>query len=143
MSKRQLEVADKLHSTSIHLLRAIRHVDDQSGLSAARLSALSVVVFAGPATVGRLAAAERVKSPTMSGIVNGLVGEGLVERRPVAADQRASEVTATDKGRALLAQARGRRIEALSALLEGVSDEELTLLDRAAGVLSRMFGGPG
>ena len=91
MSKADLELADALHSAAIRLLRSVRHVDQSSGLSPARLSALSVLVFAGPLTVGRLAAAEGVKSPTMTGIVNGLAGEGLVERRAASRDQRAVE----------------------------------------------------
>ena len=56
------EVSDRLHSAAIHLLRAARRDDESFGLSAARLSALSVVVFAGPLSLGALAAAEQVRS---------------------------------------------------------------------------------
>ena len=53
-------VADRLHSTAIHLLRRLRVEDDASGLTAPRLSALSVIVFGGPLTLGELAAAEQL-----------------------------------------------------------------------------------
>ena len=47
--------ADRLHSAAIHLLRRLRREDAATGLSAPRLSALSVVVFGGPLTLGELA----------------------------------------------------------------------------------------
>src|SRR6185295_4232056 len=70
-------LADALHSAAIHLLRTLRREDDASGLSAPRLSALSVVVFGGPLSLAGLAAAEQVKPPTMSRIVDALVERGL------------------------------------------------------------------
>jgi len=51
-----LELADRLHSAAIHLLRRLRRQDDASGLPAPQLSALSVIVFGGPITLGDLAA---------------------------------------------------------------------------------------
>src|SRR5207253_1577300 len=82
------EVADRLHSAAIHLLRLVRREDTASGLTPARLSALSVLVFGGPRTVGELAAAEQVRSPTMSRLVAGMESDGLVERRPSTDDRR-------------------------------------------------------
>ncbi|MDQ3996553.1 MAG: hypothetical protein M3303_05995, partial [Gemmatimonadota bacterium] len=66
------ELADRLHSAAIHLLRRLRREDARTGLSGPRLSALSVVVFAGPLTLGELAAAEQVRPPTMTRLVRAL-----------------------------------------------------------------------
>src|SRR5215208_7560323 len=74
------DLADRLHSAAIHLLRRLRREDDASGLAAPKLSALSVVVHAGPLTLGALAAAEQVRPPTMTRIVAALEAEGLVTR---------------------------------------------------------------
>ncbi len=52
ISKESEILADVLHSAAIHLLRKLRREDAASGLNAPRLSALSVVVFAGPVTWG-------------------------------------------------------------------------------------------
>src|SRR5918992_5663788 len=98
--------ADRLHSAAIHLLRLLREEDVASGVSAARLSALSVVVFAGPVTLGRLAAAEQVRPPTITGVVSGLERDGLVRRRPDRRDRRVQWVDATAKGRRVLSRAR-------------------------------------
>src|SRR5436853_573955 len=84
------DVADRLHSAALHLLRRLRIEDDALGVSPPRLSALSVVVFAGPLAIGALAAAEGVAAPTMTRLVDGLERDGFVRRRRDPADARAS-----------------------------------------------------
>jgi len=80
---REVEVvADLLHSAALHLLRRLRAEDDALGVSPPRLSALSVVVVAGPIGIGALAAAEGVAAPTMTRLVDGLERDGFVRRRP-------------------------------------------------------------
>src|SRR5919204_2378557 len=105
LSSAHREAADRLHSASIHVLRRVAREDAASGLSAARLSALSVLVFAGPRTLGELAAAERVRPPTMTSIVRGLEGAGLVRREPDPDDGRVTRVRATAKGERILQRA--------------------------------------
>ncbi|HEX2053702.1 MAG TPA: MarR family transcriptional regulator [Actinomycetota bacterium] len=135
-----LELADGLHSASVRLLRRVRSEDQKSGLSPARLSVLSVLAFSGPLTVGRLAAAEGVRSPTMTGIVNGLVEQGLVERRSFGADQRAVEVAITRQGQQLFNAARKRRVEAVAALLEPLSPDDRDQIARTVAVLKGRLG---
>jgi len=139
LGNRKTDVADRLHSAAIHLLRRAAEEDKAAGLSRARLSALSVVVFRGPLTLGELARAERVRSATMSGIVNGLEGEGLVRRRPHGSDRRAVSIDATPAGRRVLERARSRRIEHVAARLAHLSDAELDLLGRAAELIDERF----
>lgn len=132
------EVADRLHSAAVHLLRLVRREDAATGLSAARLSALSVLVFGGDRTVGQLAGAEQVRSPTMSRLVAEMEREGLVERRPSPADARAVVVSATEAGRRLLVEGRWRRVRALAQRLEGLDATEVARLDEAAAVIERI-----
>jgi DNA-binding MarR family transcriptional regulator len=130
-------VADVLHSAAIHVLRRASAVDPESGLTPARLSALSVVVFAGPLTVGDLAAAEQVRSPTMTSLVNGLEAAGLVARRADPDDGRAVQVVATAKGRRVLQRARARRVAALTERLGRLPQRDLATLRRAAALMER------
>ena len=118
-------VADRLHSAAIHLLRQLRKEDDASGLSAPRLSALSVVVFGGPLTLGQLAAAEQVKPPTMTRIVTGLEKDGLVQRVGDDRDRRLTRIQATARGHKVLAAGRARRIEKLAAAVRRLGGAEL------------------
>jgi DNA-binding MarR family transcriptional regulator len=131
-------VADRLHSAAIHLLRLVRREDETSGLSAPRLSALSVVVFGGPMTLRDLAAAEGVKPPTMTRLVDALEADGLVVRRDDPADKRAIRIRATAKGTKLLMNARAQRVAALTARVAALPADEQALLGRAAEVIERM-----
>src|SRR5690242_14762915 len=106
MSTTARDAADSMHSAAIHLLRRVSREDAGAGTSAARLSALSVLVFAGPKTVSRLAAMERVKVPTMSRLVAGMEEDGLVRRERHGTDARSVVLHATAKGRRLLDRAR-------------------------------------
>jgi DNA-binding MarR family transcriptional regulator len=129
------QLADRLHSAAIHLLRRLRREDTKTGLSAPRLSALSVVVFAGPLTLGELAAAEQVRPPTMTRLVTALEDEGLVVREPDAADGRLTRIRATSRGRTLLFQGRARRVAALTAEVRALGPAERADLERAVTVL--------
>jgi len=131
-------VADRLHSAAIHLLRRLRRQDDESGLTAPRLSALSVVVFGGPMTLGQLAAAEQVRPPTMTRLVSALEAEGLVSREPDTHDARLTRVHPTAKARALLTAGRARRVDALARRLETLAPTDLQLLEKAADILDRV-----
>jgi len=131
-------VADRIHSAALHLLRHLRAEDDALGISPPRLSALSVVVSAGPVGIGALAAAEGVSAPTMSRLVDGLEREGLVRREADPTDARGVLVRATRKGSAALTKGRARRIEALAPGLVELTPQELDAIGRGAELIERV-----
>src|SRR5580700_6747285 len=132
ISKESEILADVLHSAAIHLLRKLRREDESSGLNAPRLSALSVIVFAGPVTLGDLASAEQVRPPTMTRIVNALEEQGLVTKTKNATDARSSHLSATPAGKRLLIEGRERRVRALARRIgELDAKAQATLLDAA------------
>jgi DNA-binding MarR family transcriptional regulator len=134
-------VADRLHSAAIHLLRRVRVQDEATGVTPARLSALSVVVFAGPITMGRLAAAEQVSAPTMTRLLAAMEKDGLVRRERDARDRRVTWIHATAKGSRILHAGRRRRVAALAHDLSGLSAVELALLERAAELMLQVSRG--
>jgi DNA-binding MarR family transcriptional regulator len=135
LSSPALEVADRFHSAAIHALRFVAREDPASGLSAARLSALSVLVFGGPKTLGELAAAEQVRPPTMTGIVQGLEEAGLVRRDADERDGRVVRVHATAKGKRVLERARKRRIAKLAERLAALDEHQLAQVREAAELI--------
>ena len=135
MSPNPETLADQLHSAAIGLLRRLRREDDAIGITSPRLSALSVVVFGGPLTLGQLAAAEQVKPPTMTRIVTGLEQDGLVQRRPDASDGRLTQIHATAKGRRILTAGRARRVEALAAAVRSLDGRSRSELESGVRVL--------
>ncbi len=134
------EIADRLHSAAIHLLRRVRREDTAMGIAAPRLSALSVLVFGGPLTITELAEAEQVRPPTMTRIVSALEGAGLVERQGDPADRRIVRVRATARGVDVLEEGRRRRIERLVQSLEALPQSERDDLRRALDTLERLVG---
>ena len=124
---------------AIHLLRRLRTEDDASGLSSPRLSALSVIVMAGPVTLGDLAAAEQVRPPTMSRLVTALERDGLVLRESDAGDRRLVRVRATAAGRRGLARGRTRRVALLARQLESLSERELEHIDETVRLVARLL----
>lgn len=142
MSRETDELATRVHALAIHLLRRVRATDAASGLTASRLSALSVLTFGGPRTVGELAAAEQVSAPTMSRLVTALEREGLAARSTDPADGRRVRVKATPAGVRALERARRRRVERLAALMEEVEAPQRAVVDEAVEVLEALLARP-
>ncbi|HJR61035.1 MAG TPA: MarR family transcriptional regulator [Vicinamibacterales bacterium] len=132
------ELADALHSASIHLLRRLRREDDATGLTPARLSALSVVVFGGPMRISDLARTEQVRTPTITPIIAALETDGLVVREADPRDARAWILRATPKGQKLTAQGRARRVARLAAQLRDVPAGDRAILRRAAVLMQEL-----
>jgi len=129
------QAASALNSGAIHLLRSLAAIDKLAGLTPARLSALSVLVFAGPQSLGALAITERVAGPTMTRIVDGLAGSGLAERQPDPADGRAVLIVATAAGDTLMRAAAARRISAISAAIQRLPPADQRRITAAAALL--------
>jgi DNA-binding MarR family transcriptional regulator len=133
-----VNLANDLNSGAIHLLRRISQDDAADGITAARASALSVLVYGGPSGLGDLARRERVALPTMSRLVDAMVREGLVTREPLPDDRRAVRLDATPRGRELTERGRARRIQRLADELMALTPRDIALLERAFGILGRL-----
>ncbi len=137
------DLAPRLHSAVLHLLRRLAREDRASGQSPARLSALSVLVFGGPRAIGRLARDEGVSAPTMTRLVAGLERDGLVTRTADRDDRRSQRIAATERGREILVAGRARRVQALETLLVGVRPSERETLEAAVRIIEeRLLGEP-
>lgn len=141
MSSRR-EAADRIHSAAIHLLRRVREVDATAmGLSPARASALSVLVFGGPRSLTELAEAEQVTAATMSRLVTALERDKLVRRYPDVNDARAIRLEATAKARRILERGRARRLDLLERLLAEATESEVQAVRVAAEAVERALHG--
>jgi len=136
------DLADRLHSAAIHLLRRLRREDDASGLPAPQLSAMSVIVFGGPITLGALASAEQVRAPTITKLVAALEEQGLVERETDVEDRRVVRVTATARGTKLLHEGRRRRVASLAESLGFLPVADRAALSDAIPILEKIARAP-
>jgi DNA-binding MarR family transcriptional regulator len=137
MASNKTDVAMRLHAAAIHLLRTLRVEDRRAELSPARLSVLSILVFAGPRSLTELTDAEQVAAPTMTKLVAGLERDGYVRRRPHEVDGRAWVIHATAKARKTLLDARQRRVDLLGELLGDLSAAEWKTLETAVETIER------
>jgi DNA-binding MarR family transcriptional regulator len=132
-----IEAADSFHSAAIHALRHVRREDPTTGVPPAQLSALSVLVFGGPRTLGELAAAEQVRPPTMTRIVQGLERHGLASRARDRRDGRIHRLHATAKGRRVMQRGRERRVSNLANLLSRLPADDIARVREAADLVER------
>jgi DNA-binding MarR family transcriptional regulator len=132
------EVANQLHSVAIHLLRRLRVRDRETNVGPAQLSALSVLVFGGPRSLGELADAEQVRPPTMSRIVAGLQRYGLI-RRHATEDGRRVRLEATPKGVSLMWEARKRRVDSLATAVAGLHENQRQQLRDSLTLLQQVM----
>ncbi len=136
------DLAARLHSVAIHLLRRVRRTDTLMGLSPARASVLSVLVFGGPRTIGELAELEQVRPPTMTRLVTGLETDGYAVRKSDVRDGRVVVVRATAKGRRILERGRDLRVTQIERMLASLSPAESTALTKAVTALERELSHP-
>jgi len=134
------ELADRLHSAAIHLLRRLRIQDLASGIGPAKLSALSVLVFSGrPLTLAELASAEQVKNPTMSRLIAAMEHERLVRITRAKEDARSILISPTPRGKALLLAGKKRRVESLARALSQCDQPDLDDLEKSAELLNQVI----
>ena len=136
-------MADRLHAAALHLLRRLRIEDETLGISAPRLSALSVLVLGGPRRIGELADAEQVEPPTMTRLVDALERDGYVTRTADPDDRRAVVISATASGTRALNKGRSQRVEALAVQLRSLTPDQLAILANGVGVLEGIIASPG
>jgi DNA-binding MarR family transcriptional regulator len=121
----------------LHRRLRMEHADDV-GVSFGALAVLSLLRREGDHTIGQLAAAERVRPPSMTRTVTYLEGEGLVERRPHPTDGRQVVISLTEQGEELLAAERRRRDAWLARRLRELTPDERAALRQAAPILERL-----
>lgn len=135
---RQRELADRLHSAAIHLLRRARRGDPLTGATPAQLSALSVLM-SGPKTLGDLAAAEQVRAPTISRLTAEMERIGLIRRHGDPDDARVVRAEMTTKGRRVLGKGRELRIADIEGRVRRLDASDVETLEKAVKVIEGML----
>ncbi len=127
---------DVVGSETLAALRAASHGFRTSvnrwleghGLSEGRLALLWQLVGAECPTLGDLATSMEVSPRNITGLVDHLEADGLVERYPDPDDRRATLVRLTEAGNRRLEAVRNDKGLARTTLIADFSDEELRML---------------
>jgi DNA-binding MarR family transcriptional regulator len=132
---------DLAHRLRPVIARLGRRLRQEAGgeLSPSQSAALTTIAAHGPLTPSELAQRERIQRPTATRVLARLEEAGLLERAGDPADRRSTLITATPAGRDLLQAQRERKDAFLARRLDGLSPDELAVLDKAAAILERVL----
>ena len=137
------EIAARLRLAVVRTSRRLRQeanaAEGAGGLSPTLNAALATISNHGPLTPSELADRERVRRPTATRIIAGLVEAGLVTRTPDPSDGRGFLVAPTADGTALLKRLRGRKNVFLAKRMRDLDPEDVATLERASEILERML----
>jgi DNA-binding MarR family transcriptional regulator len=132
-------IAAALFASVSLLVRRIRQVPTEGGLTMPERQALSRLDRGGPATSAELARHGQITAQAMGTTLSALRARGLVERRPDPEDGRRVILTVTDAGRQELSDKRNARTELLSRVLAGTfTPAELEQFAAVAPLLERL-----
>lgn len=108
----------------------------QFDISTARFDTLAQLHAAGgELTMGELSAHLMVTSGNVTGIIDGMVADKLVERRPHETDRRSIIISVTPEGRNLFAKVRSDMSKWMSEAMADMTDTELEQLIKLFGKL--------
>lgn len=134
------EVAAVLLASVSVLVRRVRQVPAEGGLTMPERTALSLLDRAGPTTSSALAREVQITAQAMGATLGALRDRGLVERRSDPDDGRRAVLLVTDAGRQALKDKRNARAELIARALTGgeFTPAELARLAAAAPLLDRL-----
>ena len=121
------------------LVRRVRQVPIEGGLTMPERQALSRLDRFGSATSSELAREAQITAQAMGATLSALQARGLVERRPDPADGRRVILSVTDAGRQQLQEKRNARTELLAGVLSRTfTQAELRQLAAVTPLLERL-----
>lgn len=129
--------AARLRVAVARLSRRLRR-HELAGLTPTQLSTLATVERTGPARLSDLAAAEGIAPSTLTRLVTALEEHAYVERCPVPSDARASTLSITDSGRAVLDHIREKSTVLLADILRTLTREQVAAIAEALPALERL-----
>lgn len=133
-NKAALETLAALQSAARAMHLAMERWADDHGLSQGRLQVLFMLRKAGEHGVplGRLAEMQRVSPRNVTGLIDGLERDGLVERVPDPNDRRSIHARLTASGRERIEAIWKPALEQQIPFVDGFTDAELTQLRHLA-----------
>src|SRR5213079_3464900 len=132
-------LANRLRPVLLKLNRELRREIHSVGVTGGQVSLLVQIKYNPGIGMRELAALERISVPGMSKFVARLEEAGLVERAPVAGDQRRVGLTLTAAGHKVLRSVKSKRTAWLAARLHQLDPEQLEAIDAAIEPLAHLL----
>jgi DNA-binding MarR family transcriptional regulator len=132
-------VANRLRPVLLKLSRELRREIHSLGVTGGQVSLLVQIKYHPGIGMRELAALERMSVPGMSKFIARLEEAGLVQRAPVAGDQRRVGLSLTAAGQRVLRSVKSKRTAWLSARLRQLEPAEIAAIDAAIEPLSHLL----
>ena len=132
-------IANQLRPVLLKLNRELRREVHSLGVTGGQVALLVQIKYHPGIGIRELARLERVSVPGMSKFVGRLEEAGLVERAPVAGDQRRVGLTLTADGQKVLRSVKSKRTAWLSARLRELAPADLEAIDAAIEPLTHLL----
>ena len=137
-SERDERLAGALSLVIVRMARRLRLRRENEVVSLTQLSALNTLYHEGAMSPGALAAAERVKPPSMTRVIASLAELGLVERSAHPTDGRQVVVSLSEAGADIVQADRSAREEWLREHLADFTPDQRAILRQATDLLSAL-----
>jgi DNA-binding MarR family transcriptional regulator len=132
-------IANQLRPVLLKLNRELRREVHSLGVTGGQVALIVQIKYHPGIGIRELARLERVSVPGMSKFVGRLEEAGLVERAPVAGDQRRVGLTLTAGGEKVLRSVKSKRTAWLSARLRELAPADLEAIDAAIEPLTHLL----
>jgi len=116
--------------------RVTKELARQHGLTGPQVTVLKILEGVGALSLSELGERMSAKSSTITGIVDRMERDGLVERQRSTHDRRVVHLEATARGRAIAAAVPVRAMEIFGGALRALSSEDRAELTRILGLLA-------
>jgi DNA-binding MarR family transcriptional regulator len=134
-----LALANELRPILLRLARELRKETEQFGVTSRQVTLLWLVKRSPGLSLRELAAEEGISPPALSGYVDRLERQALLERVRSDEDRRRVGLVVTPAGARLLRRVRERRTAWLADRLDALTAEELTAVEAAIEPLRRLL----
>jgi len=126
-----LALANELRPVLLRLARELRKETEQFGVTGRQVTLLWLIRQNPGSSLRELATEEGISPPALSGHVDRLERQGLIERVRSAEDRRRVGLVVSPAGTRLLRRVRERRTAWLAERLDGLAPDELEAVDAA------------
>jgi DNA-binding MarR family transcriptional regulator len=133
------ELANRLRPVLLKLNRELRREIHSLGVTGGQVGLLVQIKTRPGIGIRELASVERMSVPGMSKFIARLEEAGLVQRAPVAGDQRRVGLSLTAAGHKVLRSVKSKRTAWLAARLRRLDPEQVEALDAAIEPLAHLL----
>ncbi len=105
------------------------------GLTAVQFKSLLYIVKTNDANSKKLSNVLKVTPANVTGVIDRLIGQGLVHREENPEDRRVTLLRATDKGKELIENLEATKIEHMARLLSSLDEQDLDYLYKGLSAL--------